>query len=117
MRKAHTTAMSNYFQISDAHRALHIVQEEQLGPQTVAPLPGAPPVELPAIPTEFPPLPDVKLPYIEEVRSKPTTQLNHCDLLNVRLGFARSSWHVCGDGITECQSFPMLSPISCNNCR
>ena len=42
-------------------------QEEQLGPQTVAPLPGAPPVELPAIPTDFPPLPDVKLPYIEQV--------------------------------------------------
>ena len=43
------------------------LQEEQLGPQTVAPLPGAPPVELPAIPTEFPPLPDVKLPDIEQV--------------------------------------------------
>ena len=43
------------------------MQEEQLGPQTVAPLPGAPPVELPAIPTEFPPLPAVKLPHIEEV--------------------------------------------------
>jgi hypothetical protein len=46
-----------------------VEQDEQLGPQTVAPLPGAPPVELPAIPTEFPPLPDVKLPSIEEARS------------------------------------------------
>lgn len=54
----------------------HESQDEQLGPQTVVPLPGAPPVQLPALPVDFPPLPEVKLPAIEEVHA-PT--LHHVD--------------------------------------
>jgi len=62
-------AVCNVHLVFNLLGTLNNIQEEQLGPQTVAPLPGAPPVELPAIPTEFPPLPDVKLPNIEQARS------------------------------------------------
>ena len=41
--------------------------------RTIKPaLPDAPPVELPPLPTKFPPLPDVKLPVIQEVCQQDT---------------------------------------------